>query len=99
MCEHTGTVQKWINLLDNILDKYKGKGHCVTMDSAYMGDILAQVGHSEWKINMVGTAQANHTGAEVKEELDKMKRGTYKSVCFQHQKSHCVLLFGRITIL
>ena len=66
MCKHTGTVQKWINLLDNFLDEYKGKGHCVTMDSAYMGDILAQVGHSEWKINMVGTAQANRMGWEQK---------------------------------
>jgi hypothetical protein len=90
MCEHTGTVQKWINLLDNILDEYKGKGHCVTMDSAYMGDILTQVGHSEWKINMVGTAQANCTRAEVKEELNKIKRGTYESLCFQHRtKSLC----------
>ena len=84
MCKHTGAVQKWINLLDNILDEYKGKDHYVTMDLAYMGDILAQVGHSEWKINMVGTVQANRTGTEVKEEMNKMKCGTYKSVCFQH---------------
>ena len=85
VCTHTGTVQKWINLLDNALENYKGKGHCVAMDSAYMGDILAQVNHSEWKINMVGTAQENCTGAEVKEEMNKMKRGTYDLVCFQHR--------------
>ena len=48
MCQkaaHTGTTQKWVNLLDEVLHDYKGKGHCGTMDSAYMGDILAQVGH------------------------------------------------------
>ena len=44
---HTVSLQKWVNLLDVILDSYKGKGHCVTMDSAYMGDIMAQVGRYE----------------------------------------------------
>ena len=95
MCKHTGTVQKWINLLDNILDDYKDKGHCVAMDSTYMVDILTQVGHSEWKINMVGTTQANRTGAGVNEEINKMKRGTYESVCFQHQtKSLCFAVWS-----
>ena len=77
---HTGTIQKWVNLLDEMLGEFKGKGHYVTMDSAYMGDILAQVGREEWKINMVGTAQANRTGAAVKEAKKNMARGTYNSV-------------------
>ncbi len=82
---HTGTTQKWVNLLDEVLHDYKGKGHCVTMDSAYMGNILAQVGHYEWQINMVGTAQVNRTGAEAKEIVKKMKVGTYESKIFQHK--------------
>ena len=53
---NTATTQKWVNLFDEMLDAFKGKGHCVTMDSAYMGDIMAQIGHEEWQINMVGTA-------------------------------------------
>ena len=54
--DHTGMTQKWINHLDKVLDDYKGKGHCVTMDSAYMGYILAKVGHYKWLMNMVGMA-------------------------------------------
>ena len=33
---------------------------------------------------MVGTAQANRTGADVNEEKNKMKVGSYECVCFQH---------------
>jgi hypothetical protein len=53
------TTQKWVNLMLVLLDDFRGKGHCVTMDSAYMGDIMVQIGHEEWKMNMVGTAQSN----------------------------------------
>ncbi len=53
---HTRTIQKWINLLNEVLDDFKGKGHTVTMDSAYVGNILAQVGRYKWLINMIGTA-------------------------------------------
>ena len=28
------TLQKWVNLYNIMLDKFKGKRHCVTMDSA-----------------------------------------------------------------
>jgi len=65
-----------VNLQSILLDAFKGKGHCVTMDSAYMGDIMAQIGREEWKINMVRTAQSNRTGASVKDVIDKMKVGT-----------------------
>ena len=47
---YTGTVQKWINLLDIVLDEYKGAGHSCTTDSAYMGDIMSLIGRYEWKI-------------------------------------------------
>ena len=35
------------------------------MYSTYMGDIMAHICRYEWQINMVGTAQANRTGADV----------------------------------
>ncbi len=38
--QNTATTQKWVNLYDIMLGNFKGKGHCVTMDSAYMGDIM-----------------------------------------------------------
>ena len=57
--ENTVTTQKWVNLLSLMLDSFKRAGHCVTMDSAYMGDIMAMIGRDVWRINMVGTAQAN----------------------------------------
>ena len=96
---HTGSTQKWVNLLDEMLDEFKGKGHCVTMDSAYMGDILAQIGREEWKYNMVGTAQPTQTGALVKENVKDMARGTYDTVQFQHKKSRLSLPSGPTTIL
>jgi hypothetical protein len=46
-------TQKWVNLMLVILDDFKGKGHCTTTDSTYMGYIIAQIGHKEWKLNMV----------------------------------------------
>ena len=85
-CIHTGTVQKFINLLDLFLDEYKNTGRCVTMDSAYMGDLLGQVARFVWKMNALGTCQGNRTGAPVKETLKQLdlKPGTYQSVIFQH---------------
>ena len=50
------------------------------MDSAYMGDIMAQIGRFEWKINMVGTAQTNRTGADCAGTCKKMKKGTHETV-------------------
>ena len=81
--DNTVTIQKWVNLLSVMLDAFKNKGHCVTMDSAYMGDIMAMIGRDVWRINMVGTAQANRTGANI-ECTKSMKKGTYESVCWQH---------------
>ena len=53
---NTSNLQKWVNLYDLILQPFKGKGRCVTMDSVYMSEIMAQIGRFEWKMNMVGTA-------------------------------------------
>ena len=32
--QNIATLQNWVNLYDIMLDKFKGKGHCITMDSA-----------------------------------------------------------------
>jgi hypothetical protein len=56
---NTITMQKWVSLMLVLLDDFKGKGHCVTMESAYMGDIMAQISRDEWKLTMVGTSQPN----------------------------------------
>ena len=57
-----------------MIDEYKGKGCYVTMDSAYMGDIMAQVGREIWGMNMVGTVQCNRSGApDTKATTKKMK--------------------------
>ena len=63
-----------------------GRGHIATMDSAYMGELAAQVGPEVWKLNMVGMSQVNRTGAraEVKKQRIKMKVGTYECCFFQH---------------
>ncbi len=53
------------------------------MDSTYMGDIMAMIGRNVWCINMVGTAQANRTGANI-DCTKSMKKGTYNSICWQH---------------
>ena len=55
-------TQKWVNLYDIMLEPFKGDGCCITMDSAYMGDIMALVGRNEWVMNMVGTAVNNRVG-------------------------------------
>jgi len=55
-----------------------------------MGDIMAQIGRDEWKMNTVGTAKSNRTGANVKVVLDKMKVGTYQSCFWQHNTKHLV---------
>ena len=47
------STRKWVKLYDIMLDRLKGEGRHVTMDSAYMGDIIAQIGRHKWKFNMV----------------------------------------------
>jgi hypothetical protein len=81
----TVTTQKIVTLLDTFLDAFKGKGYYVTMDSVYMGDTMGQIGREEWKINMVGTAQTNRTGAPAAADVQKLKVGTYESIFWQHR--------------
>ena len=87
-CVHTGTVQKFINLLDIMLDEFKGNGHHVTMDSAYMGDVMALIGRYEWLLNMVGTTQTDRTGADIKAQVAELRKklGSYETICFQHKE-------------
>jgi len=93
---HTATLQKFVNLFDIMLDPFKNDGRCVTMDSAYMGDIMALIGRNEWKFNMVGTSNENRTGAPATKELKKtLKTGSYDSLRFQHNKEQlCYALWA-----
>jgi hypothetical protein len=72
-----------VNLLSLMLNDFKNNGHCVTMDSAYMGDMMVMIGRDVWRIIMVGTAQANRTSANI-DCTKSMKKGEYSSVCWQH---------------
>jgi hypothetical protein len=74
-----------------LLDDFKGKGLCITMDSAYMGDIMGvQIGCNEWQLNMVGMAQSNQMGANAKDVVEKMKPGMYKLCFWQHNTKNLV---------
>ena len=44
-----------------MLESFKGKGHCVTSDLVYIGDIIAQTFQNEWEISMVRIIQLNCT--------------------------------------
>ena len=88
--KHTETTQKWVNLYDIMLEPFKGAGRKVTMDSAYMGDIMALIGRKEWLINMVGTTNENRTGTDAKEEKKRMKKCNYESIFFQHKNEPLV---------
>ena len=70
--DNTPNLQKWVNLYDLMLQPLEGQGRCVTMDSAYMSDIMAQIERYEWCMNMVVTAQVDHTGAYAKATVDAM---------------------------
>ena len=82
---YTGTTQKFINLLQEFFQDFMGRGHYVTMDSAYMGDLMALIGREIWKCNLLGTCQANRVGADITAIKKAMKRGTYEAVQFQHK--------------
>ena len=97
--ENTGTTQKFINLLEEFLDPwFVGRGCCVTMDSAYMGELLAMVATEAWKINVVGTSQSNRCGSDSKEvaaERKKTKKGSYEGKFWVHKtKPLCVAIWA-----
>ena len=53
----------------------------MTMDSAYISDIVIQVRRYKWGMTMVGTAQVNQTGADAKATFDNMhkkSKGTHE---------------------
>jgi hypothetical protein len=57
--EHTVTHLKTVSLFDFMLESFKGKGHSVVMDSAYMSDSMCLVGQYVWLFNFVGTVISN----------------------------------------
>jgi hypothetical protein len=51
--QHTVTKLKMVSLYDFMLEPFKHNGRYVVMDSAYMSDVMCQVGREEWKINRI----------------------------------------------
>ena len=91
--DYTKSALVWINLFDKILEPYKGKGHTVVCDSAYMSDALGMIGRVEWKTNIIGTCQSNRTGAGdggAKKCIDDMVAGTYDCNFWQHKTQDLV---------
>jgi hypothetical protein len=86
--EHTATKLKMVSMYDLMLDPFKGVGHCVVMDSAYMGDAMCQVGRAGWGINMVGTVQSSRTGGgrlgKAAIKVKEIEKGTHESLLYQH---------------
>ena len=89
---NTASTQKWVNLYNEMLHDFKDKGMCVTLDSAYSGDILFQIARDVWSINMVGTCQSDRSGGGAlgKDEKKSMKIGSYESMMYQHRVKNLV---------
>jgi hypothetical protein len=64
------------------------KVHYVVMDSAYMSDVMCQVGREEWKIDMVGTYQTDWCGAsplgKAACKAKEIEINTHESLLYQH---------------
>jgi hypothetical protein len=75
-------------LYDFMLELFKHKGHCVVMDSAYMGDAMCQVGREVWGINMVGTCQTDCTGdgalGKLAVKAKEIVIGNHECLLYQH---------------
>ena len=80
------TQKSRVDLFDEMLDAFKGHGHehYDAMDSIYMGDIMVLTDHYKWLIDMVGTAQSNQAGLDVKDDKASMNKGTYECKLYQH---------------
>ena len=82
------TLLKTVSLYSIMLEGYKGKGHHLVMDSAYMSDQMAQVGREVWKVNMVGTVQSNRTGGgklgKASLKAKEILKGSADSLLYQH---------------
>ena len=87
----------------NPVNPWKHKGHCVVMDSAYMGDAMCQVGREEWGINMVGTVQSSRTGGgrlgKQAKRTRKLKRTHTNLSSINTTQSYWCMLFGLTTTL
>jgi hypothetical protein len=86
--KNTITKLKMVSLYDFMLESFKHKGHCVVMDSAYMGDAMCQVGREEWGINMVDTCQTDRTGAgalgKAGVKAKEIEIGSHEFLIYQH---------------
>jgi hypothetical protein len=86
--QHTATHLKTVSLFDFMLESFKGKGHSVVMDSAYMSDAMCLVGRSVWLFNFVGTVISNRTGAGTLGKAaclaNEIVIGGHESLLFQH---------------
>jgi hypothetical protein len=75
-------------LFDFMLESFKGKGHSVVMDSAYMSDSMCLVGQYVWLFNFVGTVISNWTGAGTLGKAaclaNEIVIGGHESLLFQH---------------
>jgi len=84
----TATKLKMVLLYDLMLHPFKHIGCCVVMDSAYMGDDMAQVDRFLWKNNMVSSVQLNRTGGRslgaAAIEQKEIQKGTRESLLCQH---------------
>ena len=60
---YTVTKYKMVLLYDIMLNPFKGKGHTVVMDSAYMGDAMTMVVWRHWKVKMVDTCQFDQSNS------------------------------------
>ena len=87
---NTAKLYKFVNLYSIMLASFIGRGHCLVMDSAYMGDAMALLGRFIWKINMIGTVQSNRTGGGTlgKEAVKNnvIQKGVYNSLFYQHKE-------------
>lgn len=80
---HTAGEQKFVNLFDIMLSSFCGKGHYVTCDSTYMGDIMA----------LIATIQANRTGVQMAASVNRpqsIKKKTYEYKMWQHNTQSSV---------
>ena len=93
--KNTVTLQKWANLYDIMLEKFKGKCHYVTMDSTYMDRIMTLIGHHGQKVNMMGTANEDKTDVDTVEEKRGIRKNFYRAVMWYHvSKSLCYAIWS-----
>jgi hypothetical protein len=98
-----GIQQVFSNLLNIFSRLFMRRGYTATLDSAHMGELLAQVVTKAWEIIVIRTMQVNHCRPDtdlMKSDQTNMKKDTYE--CNLLFKTSClsVLPYGRtITLL